>query len=199
MSETPLDNMAAHRDAVRGFVRSLVKDDALAEDLTQETFLRVQRSGGDYRGEASERSWLCAIALNLVRDHFRAAARIPDSLSDGGALEKMASGDDAERAMLEAEMSDCIGEFMLQLPRPQYDVLALHEKGGLSHGEIAAVLGISEANSRVLLHRGQAALREILKENCLLSFGGDSIPCERRPPPEEGENEAETESEVSSP
>jgi RNA polymerase sigma-70 factor (ECF subfamily) len=61
-------------------------------------------------------------------------------------------------------------------------VVALHDTAGLAHNEIALLLDISVANSRVLLHRGRAALREILKESCVLSFDGDDIPCERRPP-----------------
>jgi RNA polymerase sigma-70 factor (ECF subfamily) len=170
-----------HRPAVRGFVLRLVRNEALAEDLAQETFLRAQRSASTHRGEASVRSWLCAIALNLVRDHFRSAGRSPEASLDAGVLEQVVSSDDdAEEAVLRTEMSACIAEFMARLPSPQYDVLALHDAAGLTHAEIAAQLEISVANSRVVLHRGRAALREILKENCILSFDADGTPCERR-------------------
>jgi RNA polymerase sigma-70 factor (ECF subfamily) len=186
MTEGAGEIMAAHRQVVRDFVRRLVGNEALAEDLTQETFLRVQRSDSAHRGEASERSWLCAIALNLVRDHFRAATRAPDATSDAAVLANVTSDEDIEQAALQREMSACIGEFLAQLPHPQYDVVALYDSAGLTHDEIAATLGISVANSRVLLHRGRTALREILKENCILSFDSDAIPCERRPPSAEG-------------
>lgn len=176
-------DLAQHRQAVRGFVLRLVGNHALAEDLTQETFVRVQRSASAYRGEASAYSWLCAIALNLVRDHFRAAGRIPELTADGDALESVPCADEsAEQALLQAEMSNCIGEFLARLPQPQYEVVAQHDIAGLSHREIAAQLGISAANSRVLLHRGRAALREFMKQGCELSFGSDAIPCERRQP-----------------
>ncbi len=69
--------MIEHRPLVRAFALRHVGDEALADDLTQETFLRAERSRSSYRGEASERSWLCAIALNLIRDHFRTAGRAP--------------------------------------------------------------------------------------------------------------------------
>lgn len=178
----PVADMDQHYRAVRGFVHRLVGNEAVAEDLTQETFLRAQRSSGAYRGEASERSWLCAIALNLVRDHFRAAKRTPATTTDGAVLERVPSDENIEQDLLKAEMSACIGGYLRQLPRAQYDVLALHDMGGLSHAEIAAVLGISTANARVLLHRGRAALRKILETHCVLSFGDDAIPCEPRPP-----------------
>jgi RNA polymerase sigma-70 factor (ECF subfamily) len=155
-------------------------DEALADDLTQETFLRAERSRSSYRGEASERSWLCAIVLNLIRDHFRAAGRIPATTTAPQALDRVSSDEDGEHALLESEMAACVGEFLLQLPQPQHDVLALHDMAGLTHPEIAAVLDLSVANSRVLLHRGRAVLRKILEQNCTLSFDGDSIPCERK-------------------
>lgn len=182
MTDAQLDRLASHRDAVRGFVLRLVRDEAVADDVTQETFFRAQRSSSPHRGVASEKSWLCAIALNLVRDRYRADARGREVPTDAGVLEAVASGSDAEQEVLQAEMSACVAEHMLQLPRPQYEVVTLHDLGGLTHREIAALLGLSEGHSRVVLHRGRAALREILERNCILSLDGDPVPCERRPP-----------------
>jgi RNA polymerase sigma-70 factor (ECF subfamily) len=160
--------------------RRHVGDEALADDLTQETFLRAERSRSSYRGEASERSWLCAIALNLIRDHFRAAGRALTTTTAPQALDSASSDEDGEHALLESEMAACVGELLLQLPKPQHDVLALHDMAGLTHPEIAVALGISVANSRVLLHRGRSLLREILEQNCTFAFDGDDIPCERK-------------------
>jgi len=182
MTDVQLDRLVIHRDAVRAFVRRLVRDDAVADDVTQETFLRAQRSPSPHRGAASAKSWLCAIALNLVRDRYRANARGREVATDVAVLEEVASGCDAEREVLQAEMSACVAEHLLQLPRRQYEVVALHDMGGLSHREIAGFLGLTEGHSRVVLHRGRAALRAILERNCILSLDGDPVPCERRPP-----------------
>jgi RNA polymerase sigma-70 factor (ECF subfamily) len=180
------DALAAHRESVWGFVLRQVGDRALADDLTQETFLRAQRSIHSYRGEASLRSWVFSIALNVVRDQFRALRRSPESTCEAAAADQASPDEGGERALLESEMATCVGEYLLRLPRLQHDVVALHDMAGLTHGEIAAALGVSVSNSRVLLHRGHAALREILEQNCLLSFDGDSIPCERKPAPKAG-------------
>jgi RNA polymerase sigma-70 factor (ECF subfamily) len=94
-------------------------------------------------------------------------------------VEGVESGEEGEHALLESEMAACIGEFLVQLPHPQHDVVALHDMAGLTHPEIADVLEISVANSRVVLHRGRAALRAILRQNCVLSFD-DAVPCERK-------------------
>jgi RNA polymerase sigma-70 factor (ECF subfamily) len=172
-----------HRDAVRRFLLRLVRDEALADDLVQEVFLRAQRTRSPHRGAASERSWLCAIGLNLVRDHYRASRRSPLVTNESDGYDRLPSDPDGdpEQQAMESEMTDCIAEFVVQLPRPQCDVVALHDAGGLTHPEIAALLDISEANSRVILHRGRKALRALLQEGCILSFDDDGVPCERRP------------------
>jgi RNA polymerase sigma-70 factor (ECF subfamily) len=171
----------ADYEAIRRFVRRLVGDEALAEDLTQETFLRAQRVTASYHDAANRRGWLFATALNLVRDHFRAAARRPATISDEEVLQALSAETvDAEQQALQKEMSACIGEFLARLPPRQYEVVSLHDKAELNHAEIAHVLGISESNSRVLLHRGRAALRQMLEESCILSFDCDALPCERR-------------------
>lgn len=183
MTNFHVESMTKHRPAVRGFVLKLVGDEAPADDLTQETFVRAQRTASPYRGASSPRSWLCAIALNVVRDHFRAVARTPESTSDTETLHAVASDRESiEFGALKKEMSNCIGGYLVQLPEPQREVVALHDMAGLTHKEIAAQLDVSEANARVLLHRGRAAFRKILEKDCVLSLGEDDIPCERRPP-----------------
>ena len=182
----PGEVLAAYRDPVYGFVLRRVGDRSLADDLTQEAYLRAERSIYTYRREASLRSWIFAIALNVVRDHFRALQRAPDSPSLVAAVEQASPDKGAEGALLQSEMAFCVDEYVSRLPRLQHDVLSMHDMVGLTHSEIATVLGVSVANSRVLLHRGRAALRRMLDENCLLSFGGESIPCERKPATEMG-------------
>jgi RNA polymerase sigma-70 factor (ECF subfamily) len=171
-----------HRRAVSGFVRRLVGDVILADDLTQETFLRAQRTEAGPRGDASEQTWLCAIALNLVRDHFRAKARAKDETTEREVIENLpSSAENAEQTALNNEMSACVGKFLAELPSPRYEVVALHDQSALSHAEIAQHLGISESNSRVLLHRGRMDLKKILERNCLLSFDQEGVPCELKP------------------
>ena len=177
----PKDLPAAHRQSVWGFVLRRVGDRSLADDLTQETLMRAQRSIGTWRSEASLRSWMYGIAVNVVRDHFRGLGRAPDSISLVVAAEQASPEDGPEQMLLESEMATCVDGYVARLPRPQHHVLALHDMAGLTHAEIATVLGVSAGNSRVLLHRGRAALRRLLEENCLLSFSGDGVPCERKP------------------
>ncbi len=84
---------------------------------------------------------------------------------------------DAEHALLEKEMGACIASHLVKLPERQRQVLALHDMGDAGHAEIASIFGVSEENSRVLLHRERIALRAPLRQNCQLAFGHDAIPC----------------------
>ncbi|NQU55753.1 MAG: RNA polymerase sigma factor [Rhodospirillales bacterium] len=179
-ADQPSINAGAHREMVRAFILKLVSDPLLAEDLTQDVFVRVQRTSASFRGDATLKSWLCAIALNIVRDYFRAAGRLPETDGEPKALEAITDGDDIEDGLLEREMAACINEHVLFLPDRLSEVVALHDIAGLSHRQLGPVLGISEGHSRVLLHRGRAALKELLKDNCLLSFESDDVPCERK-------------------
>jgi RNA polymerase sigma-70 factor, ECF subfamily len=173
-----LDALAAHRETVRDVLRRLVRDEALAEDLVQEAFLRAARAAGSLRGDAAPGTWLTAIALNLARDHFRSLKRIPQS-------EILALAEDipdpcqAEIEVLRAEMSACILEHIARLKERQREAILLHQFAGLGHREIAAALGVSENNARVLLHRALQVLRTSLGKECILDFS-DPIPCERR-------------------
>jgi RNA polymerase sigma-70 factor (ECF subfamily) len=166
-----------HTEVVRGFIFKLIGDPALADDLTQETLLRAYASESKFKGKAAKTTWLCAIALHVMRDHYRATARRPALVSDPQTLAGLGSGEVVEDNLLRDEMDSCIRQYLLRLPERQRDVVALHDVAGLTHREISSVLEISEGNSRILLHRGRAALKLLLAENCTLCFDR-SVPCE---------------------
>lgn len=163
---------------MRGILLRVVRDEALADDLVQEALLRAARAGGSLRGDAAPATWLTAVALNLARDHFRAAKRRPQ-LVPAERAENLPSPDQPERSILQAEMSGCILGHVARLPARQREAVLLYHFAGLGHGEIAALWEISEGNARVILHRGMAALRTSLRRECILDFNGD-VPCERK-------------------
>ncbi len=172
------EQLTAHRKTVLGVLVRLVKDEALADDLVQEALLRATRSAAGLRGEASPATWLTAIALNLARDHFRAAKRTPHFASLDEA-EDVPAPDRPEADILQAEMSGCILGHVARLTGRPREAVMLRHFAGLSHREMAQTLGVSEANARVILHRGLAALRASLGRECVLDFR-DDIPCDRR-------------------
>ena len=170
---------AGEREFVRAFIIKLVGDPSLADDLVQESLLRAHKSEAGFKGNAPRTSWLCAIALNVMRDHFRATARRPKQVSDPKILTLLRSDEALEEDFLQQEMDLCIRQYVFRLPERQRDVVALHDIAGLTHREISSAIGISLSNSRILLHRGRAALKLLLQDNCVLCFD-ESIPCQPR-------------------
>ena len=171
---------ANQTEVVRGFILRVIGDPFLADDLVQETLLRAHKSAATFKGNASRTTWLCTIALNVMRDHFRATARRPTQVSDPQMLLALRDEEVLEDDLIQDEMDSCIRRYVLLLPERQRDIVALHDIAGLTHHEIAAALGISQSNSRTLLHRGRAALKLLFEENCILCFD-DSVPCQPKP------------------
>lgn len=172
--------LTQHRPWLLGLLRRLTGDPALAQDLVQETFVKAIANRGP-REPAKLRSWLAAIAINTARDTARKASRRYEVAATEGLHTIVDEAPGPQASLLGTEMNVCIAEFVDRLPRPQRQVVALHDLVGLAHQEIADRLAITEANSRVLLHRGRSKLRELLEEGCVLQFAGDPVPCERKP------------------
>jgi RNA polymerase sigma-70 factor (ECF subfamily) len=172
------ESIASYRTFVRRILVKRVKDYALADDLSQGVLLRAMRAADAMRGDASPTTWLTAIALNVVRDHFRAARRAPPAAALIQA-EQLPAPAQPEHDLLKIEMSDCILGHVARLPGRQRDAVLMNHFAGFDHCEIGAALGISEANARVILHRGLKTLRTSLTRECNLDFD-DDIPCDRR-------------------
>lgn len=173
-------DFAAHRTDLRRFVLSLVGNPDLAEDIVQETLLRAMTSPAGFAGRSQPMTWLSAIALNALRDHYRRRSTRTEVAADEAVLEELPSDDDVVLALMQDEMGACIADHLTALPDRQREVLTLHDVGGASHAEVAEVLGVSEGNARVLLHRARAALRERLGRHCRIDLGRDAVPCTPR-------------------
>lgn len=170
-------SLAQERISLQRFVLRLVGDGSLADDVVQEALLRAHRSRSSFQGRAKLGTWLAAIAVNVAYDHFRRQAARKEVAIDDNALAEIPCDADAEHALMQHEMGACIAAHLMRLPERQRQVLALHDMNDAKHAEIAEVLGLSEENARVLLHRARIALRARLRQSCQLSFGHDAIPC----------------------
>jgi RNA polymerase sigma-70 factor (ECF subfamily) len=138
------------------FALYLSGDAALADDITQETFVRAWVMPGEIRG-GTVKAYLLIIARNLYRAERRRAARqvvLPDALPDHRpGPEAVAAGRQELAAVLEA---------LQALPEVDRAALLMHAQDALPHAEIAAVLGLSVAAVKVKVHRARiklAALR----------------------------------------
>jgi RNA polymerase sigma-70 factor (ECF subfamily) len=151
-----------HHRSVFNFLLRALGDRSIAEDLLQETFLRMFARREDYRPTAAFRTWLFTIARNLIIDQFRRQRSGPD-LERAESLETMVDPGAAPLREAEAqELAELLQNAVQRLPPSQREVLLLSRFGGLSPAEIAEVTGTSPTAVRVTLHRALRRLRDLL-------------------------------------
>jgi RNA polymerase sigma-70 factor (ECF subfamily) len=144
--------------AVQRFVSAMVRDAALAEDLTQLTFLSVIRSRDRYQRGAQVGPWVFSIAGNAARDALRRRGQRVETSAKPGDPEPA-----AESAPPDPGLRRVLGEALEQLPAAQREAVILHRVQGYSFEQIAAMLGTTAAAARLKAHRGYARLKELLK------------------------------------
>lgn len=151
---------------VRRFILSTVRDEWIADDLTQETFVRVQKSLDAVRDPSKLTSWIFRIAYNLCQDHFRRRARSADKECELNEATEGFKEAVVQKKLEQCEMGKCVQDLMMSLPQPLRDVIVLFDLAELSHQEIAETLGLTVDNVKVRLHRGRKKLKGLLEERC---------------------------------
>jgi RNA polymerase sigma-70 factor (ECF subfamily) len=143
---------------VFGLCFRLSSDPALAEELTQEVFVRAWRKLSSFRGESAFSSWLYPLTVNVAlserRSRRRRDARIV-ATEDPASLER-APRSPAPEAGFDLEKA------MAALPPGARAVFVLHDVEGRTHEEIAQLLGLAPGTSKAQLHRARRLLREAL-------------------------------------
>jgi RNA polymerase sigma-70 factor, ECF subfamily len=170
---------------VRGYATSMLRDPAASDDVVQETFMRAQASLDDLREPEKVPAWLFRIAHNLCMDQLR--ARRSSRIEPGADPETLGACDEAsvQRDLERGQMSACVRAKIDRLPEHHRAVILLFDIQGLSHQEIADVLGIETGTVKVRLHRARGKLRAVLEGDC--SFERDErnvLVCEPKPPHE---------------
>jgi RNA polymerase sigma-70 factor, ECF subfamily len=162
-----------YRKPIIHFMYRMVHNEAVAEELAQEVFLRVYRSRATYRAEARFSTWLYRIATNLgvnhARDtrHERSAPTVyldaPDA-ETGTTPDVADATPSAENSLLRSERMAAIREHVLALPERQRMAVLMHKYEGMDYKQIGEVLKLSESATKSLLFRAYQTLREKLKD-----------------------------------
>ena len=147
----------SYADNVYGYVRSIVRDDYEAEDVTQHVFakLMVVLPKYEQRGVPFA-AWILRVARNVAVDHMRQRRAIP--------CEEVRELDDRKDFGDAQQTSIALREALETLPEEQREVIVLRHLVGLSPGEIGERMGKSEPSIHGLHHRGRGALRTTLAE-----------------------------------
>ncbi len=151
---------ALYRDSARdlyAYVRTLLGDDASAEDVTSLAFERAYRRRVSFDARrGSERAWLFGIARNAALDELRRRKRSAPLLGDPPDEHAAAPEEEADLAVRRTTVRVALAALS---PRDR-ELVALKFHGGLSNAELAALLGTSESSAGTRVHRAVTKLRE---------------------------------------
>lgn len=146
------------------FIRSRVEDDATAEDILQEVFLRIHTHMHTLSDTSRLESWVYQITRNAIIDHYRRrrdTGEIPDTLP-------------AEDGLVEPDAADILaasmGEMIDALPEPYRQALILTEYHGLSQAELAEQMGISLSGAKSRVQRARQKIKDELLSCCHFEF-----------------------------
>lgn len=160
--ETLLDRFEAR---VYRLALSYTGSAADAEDVTQEAFLGMHRSIGQFRGQAALSTWVYRVALNHCLQ-FRRRRRLPTvALDETGDLPSARPEDDPVRSAERADLKSEVARAMRDLTDVQREVVELHELHGLTYGECARALGVPVGTVKSRLANAFVRLRVGLKRD----------------------------------
>ena len=168
-SQPSTESLWTHLSAdLRRFIRRRVPDDHVADDLLQETFLRVHRHLPALADADRVAAWVYRIARNVVSDHHRKAATPVVALADTDPV------DEAEdcRDELRCRGAGWMEEMIRSLPEGHREAVRLAEIEGLSQQEVADRLGLSLSGAKSRVQRGRAMLKGALEECCHFEIAG---------------------------
>jgi RNA polymerase sigma-70 factor (ECF subfamily) len=155
---------------VRRLAFAFVRDEALAEDVAQDTFLQALRRIGSLKRAASVRSWLFSIAVNRARDELRRRARwAPADFGPEAEQGPVATDPSGEDRVQQLQLRGHLQQVIAELPDRYRVPLLLKEVEGMTYVEIGRMLGIPMGTAQIRIHRARLRLRESLRRRGLVA------------------------------
>lgn len=152
---------------VKAVIGRLVGNAAEAEDLAQETFVRLWRGRERFREGSAFRPWILTLALNLARNRLRWWRRRPvislEAWDESGGAPASDPAGDAASAAVSSERAAAVRDAVAALPRELREALVLFEYEGLAQAEIAAIVGASPKAVETRIRRARERLRGVLR------------------------------------
>ena len=162
-----------HRSKVYTYILLTIKNQPLAEDLFQETFIKVIQSlrAGKYRDNGRFLSWVIRIAHNLIIDHFRKEKQMNSVSNDDSEVDlfnsKKLSDSNIEELIVNSQIRAEVRTLINELPDDQREVVLLRHYGELSFKEIAEQTDVSINTALGRMRYALINLRKLIKEKDL--------------------------------
>ena len=163
-----------HTHRVRDYIRMMVKDNDVADDILQETFIKAVRviDEGRYADTGKFLSWILRIAHNQVIDHFRSQKNAKTVSESDAGYNMLGTLRFAERtvedAMISSQIEEDVRRLIERLPAEQREVVMMRYYSGLSFQEIADQTDVSINTALCRMRYALINLRKMIKENNLI-------------------------------
>lgn len=156
-----------YRERVFGVIYNLTSNREDSSDLTQDTFIKAFQAINRFQGNCSFFTWLYKIAVNTTLGHLRknklrnffSLEKINEEGANAQILEQLTDKHGADRDTYLKELQEKLNEALQKLSIPHRTVITLFEIDGLSHAEVAEVVGCSEGTVRSRLHYAKQFLQ----------------------------------------
>lgn len=158
------DLVRTYQHRVVNYARAMVSNEADAEDVAQDAFVRAYRGLRTFRGDSSFKTWLYRIVTNAARTHLARRRDRPEQTAGDAAMSPEAFGQPATGEDLEASVvdRDRIDRALATLPVEMREAVVLRDVEGLDYREIAAALDVPIGTVESRIFRGRARLRDAL-------------------------------------
>jgi RNA polymerase sigma-70 factor (ECF subfamily) len=177
------------RAPILRYLRRFVGDAAVAEDVSQETLVRISKGLSDFEGRSSIKTWAFKIATHTALDHLRRSKRGVTLLEVDDLSTVAAPGVEMGERLVIDEMNACLREEIDRLPESYRAAILLHDLEGLSAAETAEIVGCSLATAKVRVHRARARLKQALLGDCNFYRDREQVfRCERKGPADPDED-----------
>ena len=166
---------------LRRYLERLVGDRSSADDLLQDTLLKIARALPSFEGRSSVKTWAFTIATRVATDHFRR----PHSRAQMVEIDEHEPAHvlDAEidQRLVIDEMSSCVREVIDSLPEDYRTALVLHDLEGQTAAQVAEIAGCSVPTAKIRIHRARRRLKEALDEECSFYRDAENVfRCDRK-------------------
>jgi len=180
----PLKWVEQYADYLYGFAMSRLRNEELAKDLVQDTFLAALQGSGQFEGNSKEKTWLTAILKNKIADYYR--KQLSGTLKDlkvTDAEKEQSDFFDAETGhwneqymprtfglethdpLILKELGTILNACLAKLPRLWFSVFAMKHMDDLESEQICVELKLSSPNFWVIMHRAKLNLRSCIQKN----------------------------------
>lgn len=179
---------ATLEDMVREVAQPLLRylerhtgDRALAEDMRQETLIRIARGWSSFAGRSALKTWAFAIARRVLADHYRTPGHRVHAVDLDEALELADPAAEIDARAIRDQANECVRQVIDALPDPYRMAIILHDLEECSVARTAEISECTVATAKIRIHRARARLKQTLSLRCAFYHDSDGVyRCDRK-------------------